>query len=339
MARKADRSRSVTMRDVAAEAGVAAITVSRALSSPERVSPQLLEKVQAAARKLQYTPNIAAGTLRSQKSRIVAVIVPTIAHSIFAETIQAMSSVFRPAGYHLLIGHSGYSLEEEESMVSAFLARKPDAIILTGYTHSPKTIDLITRAEVPLVEIWNISKEPRDTVVGISNFDAAREMTRLLIRKGYSKIGYIGGPSENNDRVEQREAGFALALHEAGLQVPERGIVRKQLEFENGARALTELLSQSSGLDAVFAASDILAIGVLIECQNRGIRVPEQLAVVGFDDVGLASHTTPPLTTVRVPREEIGRRAAQEVLARLSGGKDEPKTIDLGFEIIERRSA
>ncbi|MBL3675764.1 LacI family DNA-binding transcriptional regulator [Paracoccus aerius] len=327
------------MRDVAAEAGVAAITVSRALSSPDRVSPHLLEKVQAAAKKLQYTPNIAAGTLRSQKSRIVAVIVPTIAHSIFAETIQVMSGIFRPAGYHLLIGHSGYSLEEEESLVTAFLARKPDAIILTGYTHSATTIDLIARAEVPLVEIWNIPDEPRDTVVGISNFDAAQAMTRLLIRKGYRKIGYIGGPRENNDRVEQRERGFAAALQEAGLEVPERGIVRKPLEFENGARALTELLSQNSELDAVFAASDILAIGVLMECQNQGIRVPEQLAVVGFDDVGLASYTSPPLTTVRVPREEIGRRAAQEVLKRLSGGSTEPRIIDLGFEIIERRSA
>lgn len=331
--------RAVTMRDVAAEAGVAAITVSRALRNPHQVSPEVLEKVTTAARKLRYMPNIAAGTLRSSKSRIIAVIVPTISHSIFAETIQAMSDIFRPAGYHLLIGHSGYSIDEEEALVTAFLARKPDAIVLTGYTHTQTTIELIEASDIPLVEIWNLSHAPRDTMIGLSNFDAAHAMTRFLIQKGYKRIGYIGGLRQNNDRVEQREAGFKHALEEAGRSLPRGAIVRKALEFENGAAALSQLLSQYPDVDAIFAASDILAVGVLLECTHQNIEVPGHIAVAGFDDMGLASRMVPPLTTVRVPREEIGRRAAQEILARLAGSRQAPKIIDLGFEIIERRSA
>lgn len=331
--------RTITMRDVAAEAGVAAITVSRALRDPQQVSSEVLEKVTAAARKLRYMPNVAAGTLRSSKSRIIAVIVPTISHSIFAETIQAMSDIFRPAGYHLLIAHSDYSIEEEEALVTAFLARKPDAIVLTGYTHTPTTIELIEAAGIPLVEIWNLSASPRDTMIGLSNYEASRSMTRFLIQKGYKRIGYIGGLRQNNDRVEQREAGFQHALEEAGRSLPRGAIVRKPLEFENGAAALSQLLSQYPDVDAIFAASDILAVGVLLECAHQNIKVPDQIAIAGFDDMGLASRMIPPLTTIRVPREEIGRRAAQEILARLAGAQHAPKIIDLGFEIIERRSA
>ncbi len=332
-------ARNVTMRDVALEAGVGTITVSRALQNPERVAADTRQRIDDAVRKLHYVPNFAAGTLRSARSRIVAVIVPSISNSIFSETLQAMSDVLRPAGYHLLIGHSNYSLSEEESLVRTFLARRPDAMVLTGYTHSPQALELLSRAGLPVIEIWNLCRKPIDTIVGLSSYGAAKAMTEYLINKGHRAIGYIGGLREHNDRSVQREAGFSRALKDAGIAADATRIVRTTFEFESGAVALNELLGRHPDLDAVFAASDILAIGVLLECLRLKLRVPQQLAVAGFDDMGVSSRMTPPLTTVRVPRTEIGRVAAEQILARLAGEEPRQRVIDLGFEIVARESA
>lgn len=343
MTRPADptpqQPRRVTMRDVAREAGVGTITVSRALQNPERVAAATRQRIDDAVRKLHYVPNLAAGTLRSARSRIVAVIVPTISNSIFSETLQAMSDVLRPAGYHLLIGHSNYSLIEEESLVRTFLARCPDAMVLTGYTHSPQAVELLARAGMPVIEIWNLGRKPIDTIVGLSNYQAAKAMAEYLIAKGHRAIGYIGGLREHNDRSVQREAGFARALKDAGIAVDPSRIVRTSFEFECGAAALNELLARHSDLDAVFAASDILAIGVLLECMRLKLRVPLDLAVAGFDDMGVSSRMTPTLTTVRVPRTQIGRVAAERILARLAGDETGARVIDLGFEVVARESA
>lgn len=314
------------------------MTVSRALREPDQVSETARRKIEKAIRKLHYVPNSAAGTLRSNRSRIVGVIVPTISHSIFADTLQAMSDVLRPAGYHLLIGHSGYSLEEEEALLSAFLARRPEAIVLTGYTHTRRTKTLLKNAGLPVIEIWNLSDQPIDTIIGISNFDAAHEMTRLLIQKGYEAIGYIGGLREGNDRTEQREAGFKIALEEAGRSFDPSLIVRAPFEYERGAQALDELLDRHPNTDCVFAASDILAVGVLLQANRRRIAIPRQLAVAGFDDIGMADKISPTLTTVRVPRRAIGQTAAEMILSRIKGINSDRRILDLGFDIIERES-
>lgn len=327
-----------TMSDVAREAGVGTMTVSRALREPDRVSEQTRKKIEKAIRKLRYVPNSAAGSLRSNHSRIIAVVVPTISHSIFADTLQAMSDVLRPAGYHLLIGHSGYSLAEEEALLRAFLGRRPDAVVLTGYTHSRRSREMLKRANLPVVEIWNLCERPVDTIIGISNFAAARDMTRFLLGKGHGRIGYVGGCREGNDRTEQREAGFQAALAEAGHSFDPSLIVRAPFEYECGAQALDELLQRHPGLGCVFAASDILAVGVMLQANRLGIRVPDQLAVAGFDDIGMADKMLPPLTTVRVPRREIGKAAAENILERLAGKQAAKRIVDLGYGLIERSS-
>lgn len=330
---------SVTMRDVARLAGVGAITVSRALQHPDRVTAETRRKIDEAIAALGYVPNLAAGTLRSSKSRIIVAIVPTMSNSIFAETLQSISDVLRPAGFHLLIGHTGYSAAEEEALIAAFLARRPDGVILTGYTHTPRTVELLKRARIPVIEMWNIGPDPIDTIIGMSSYDASLAMTRYLIRKGYRRIGYIGGLLQDNDRTVQREAGFRAGLEEAGRPFDPAMIMRAPFEFESGGIALDELMRRMPDVDAVFAASDILAVGVLLECLGRGIDVPGRLAVAGFDDAGIASRMTPPLTTIRVPRRAIGRTIAERMLARLAGKPAGERIVDLGFELIERASA
>jgi LacI family gluconate utilization system Gnt-I transcriptional repressor len=326
------------MRDVARAAGVSAITVSRTIASPDLVSEDTRKRVQAAIRSLRYVPNLAAGTLASSRSRIVAAVVPNMAHSVFAETLQGLSDVLRKADYHLLIGNSGYSLAEEQSLVTTFLARRPDGLVLTGHTHTQRTVQLIRAARIPVVEMWNLSGSPIDTIVGFSNFEAARAMTLFLGRKGYRRIGYIGGLTRDNDRTLQREAGYRAALKELKLKLSPALMLEVPFEYEAGADAIVELLRRDPAVDAVFAAGDVLAVGVLLECIRRGWKVPERLAVAGFDDARISSRIDPPLTTVAVPRYEIGRTAAQRILERAAGEPAGKRVIDLGFRIVERGS-
>lgn len=337
--RRARRStQQVTIRDVARAAGVAPITVSRALSSPHKLAAETLAKVQHAVEVLGYTPNLAAGTLASDKSSLVAIIVPNISNAIFAETIQTLADELRPSGYHLLIGHSRYSLEEEENLVRTFLARRLDGIVLTGRCHSSKTVTLLQKAAIPVVEMWTLATDPIMNCVGFSNFDAAYQMTDLIASKGYRHIAYIGGLTQNNDRTAEREAGYLKALQDNNLTFVDGQLQRTRFGFAQGAQAMANLLQSYPQVDAVFAASDTVAVGVLLECQRRGISVPQQLGLAGFDDADIARRTLPPLTTVQVPTLAIGRCVAEQLLKEFMGKDCSNKIIDLGFKLIERDS-
>lgn len=337
MSKRADKR--LSMSDVAAAAGVSSITVSRTLQHPQKVSPETRQRVEAAISRLNFVPNMAARTLASHRSRIVAAVVPNMAHSVFAETLQGIANVLRPANYQLLVGNSAYSAEEEESLVKAFLARQPDGIVLTGYTHSPALIGMIHASRIPVVEMWNLIENPINTIVGFSNFEAARAMTLYLGKKGYRRIGYIGGPLEGNDRTYQRLKGFRQGMHELGFEVNDNLIFSVAFDYQASVAAFQELLSRSPDLDAVFAAGDVLAVGVHLECLRRGWSIPERLAVAGFDDSEIASLLTPRLTTVRVPRYEIGKTVAEQILKLIGGSEPSARVIDLGFEIVERDSA
>lgn len=341
---KLQTPRHVRMRDVAEMAGVAVTTVSRVLAYPDQVSPKTLEAVNKAIEKLGYLPNRAAGSLRSNRSNIIAVLVPNISHSAFAETLQGMADRFRDYGYQLLIGHTGYSLKEEEDLVGTLLSRRPDGIVLTGYTHTEATTRLLKSARIPVVEMWNLTEDPLDIMVGYSNYEAARSMTQHIIERGYQRIGYIGGVVMDNDRTRQREAGFIAALEEAGIEVDRKRMERTDFEFSAGAISFQKIMHQRPDTQAIFASSDILAVGILLECAKLGWHVPDRLAVAGFDDSSMASLMTPSLTTIRVHKYGIGNKVAELILARLdktSGATPDsnPKlVVDLGFELVSRES-
>ena len=328
-----------TIRDVAKVAGVSPITASRAMQNSGKVRPDTREKVVEAARQLDYIPNLAAGTLATNASHLVAVILPNMSNSIFADTLQSISDSLRDSGYQLLVGYSDNSPELEESLVRTFLSRRADAVVLTGRVHSEHTNALLKSAAIPIVEMWSLNDEPLGTCVGISNFDAAHSMTDYLHSKGHHRIGFIGGLLENNDRTQSRLEGYRASLTAHGLEVDENLIREVPFEFEDGARAMRELLEANKGLDAVFAASDILALGALLECNRQGLHVPEDIAVAGFDDERLASLIKPSLTTIGVPRRAIGEKVASVVLAALQGQPEDQSVFDMGFTLVERESA
>ena len=335
------------MRDVARIAGVSTMTVSRALAQPELVAEATRLRVSEVIEELGYVPDLIASSLSSQKSGFIAAILPTLNNLNFAETAGGLTEVLRPSGFQLLIGYTNYRLAEEEALVRAMLARRPEGIVLSGGNHTPATEQLLLAADIPVVEIWDLPKAPIGHVVGFSNFEAVRAMTARLIERGYRRIAFLGPPEDEpgfrDFRGDQRLAGYLDALRQAGQ--PADLVIRHgpgPVSFTHGAKSLDALLAKHQDIDAILAVSDLSAVGALMECQRRAISVPEDLAIAGFGNFEIGVQTNPSLTTVGIDCEGIGERAGQLVLDLLAVPKDDwpssHETIDLGFDLIERQS-
>lgn len=329
----------VRMVDVARRAGVATVTVSRVLHESDSVAPATRARVEAAIAELGYLPNLVARSLVAARTGMVAALIPTIDNSLHAEMIQGMDERCAAAGLHLLIGCTAFSLEVEERMLRAFLSRQPEAVYLTGSNHSPATRTMLKASRVPVVEVASLPETPIDMVAGYSSYRAAEAVLRHLIERGYRRIGYVYSPIGVNDRLAERHRAYLETLASAGLETPEAWRFESELGMAGGGLALARLRAQAPELDAVFCSTDVLAVGVLLECLRQGIAVPGELAVAGFDDLPIAAEIVPALTTVRIPRRRMGEVAAGLILRRLAGEAVAEPVVDLGFELQRRASA
>lgn len=335
----ADARNPTKMEDVARLAGVSVITVSRVLREPHKVADETRLRVVSAIEQIGYVPNLVARSLKSQRSGFIAAVIPSITHSIVAEVTRGMSEILHEQKLQLLLGDSGFSPKEEEELVASFLARRPDAIYLTGTTHSLGTRRMLEAARIPVVETGNLTTAPIDMAVGYSNYKAARAMTRAMIARGRRKIGYVGQIGrEFIDRVQDRHRGYKAALRDSSLTASAALQAEVELSFRGGADGFTQLLEQAPDIDAVFCTSDVIAVGVLFEAQRRAIKVPGQLAIAGMDDQEVARECVPALSTIRMPRYEMGRRAAKMLCRRLEGSPVTEKIVDLGFEVVFRET-
>lgn len=328
-----------TMAEVAALAGVTKMTVSRVVRQPDKVNPETRGRVAAAMAKLGYVPNRLAGSLTAGSTGLVAAIVPTLRHSLFADTLEGLSDVLSEAGLGLFVSSSSYRTDVEESQIRSILERRPDAIVLTGLTHTRAARNLLRGFGIPVVETWETGDEPVDMVVGYSNYEAAHAMTAELIRSGYRRIAFVNGPAENNERARHRAEGYMAAMAEAGLAAPPIHVVRDEAAIrpETGAKAIRVLRKQAD-IDAVFFTSDVFAVGAILACRELGIDVPVQMGIAGFHDLEVGRVVSPTLTTVQVPAMEMGRKAGHMILARLAGRRMPKERQDLGFSIISRES-
>lgn len=326
---------SVTLIDVARVAGVAPMTVSRALNRPELVRSDTQQKVLDAVRKTGYVPNLLAGGLASSKSRLVAILLPTIANSIFSDTVQALMDSLTSSNYQTLLGLTAYSPEREEALVEAILGRRPDGIVLAGTSHSQATIERLTKARIPVVEIWDLTDKPIDMVIGFSHEEVGRQVAKHLLAKGYRKFGIV---SVDDPRGLRRCESLKreLAKHRAGKPLFE--VLPAPATLQAGREGLSRML-ESGVPEVVVCSSDTLAQGVLAEAASRRIEVPRDIAVMGFGDLSTAAHVYPSLSTVRVDGATIGKKAAEALLARFTGDAlPADVRIDTGFTIVERQS-
>ncbi len=307
------------MRDVARAAGVSRMTVSRALKKDSPISQKTREHILKVVREMNYVPDQMAGSLSTKRSGFVAVLVPSLNNLHFAETVQALTEELEKLDQQILLGHTDYSQEREERLVEDMLKRRPEAIVLSYDGHSPRTIALLTKAQIPVIELWERPPTPIGHAIGFSNSKAAFEMTQALIAKGYRNITFLGEADDCWTRGAARRKGYLDAMRGAGLStdfVMEIG--KPPLSIEDGAAATKRLLEDFPSTDCVFCVSDAPAFGVLSSLVAMGKSVPDDIGVVGFGNFEVSRFATPTITTVSVDPKTIGRETGQLIGKLLS---------------------
>ena len=333
--------RKATLRDVSQLAGVSRMTVTRVFIRPDQVLPATRARVQQAVAQLGYVPDRAAGSLSTRRSGFVGVVLPTLANGNFAALAEGLTEALRPAGFELLIGYTTYSVAEEERQVRTILSRRPEALVLAAAPHSPAALRLLVEAGPPVIEIAELPDHPIGRAIGFSNHAVGMAAAEFLLALGHRRLATIG-PSRCGDRIdargEARLQGFADALAAAGMATDlVRADSRIPVSFHQGATAMATLLYDAPDVDAVFAVSDLSAVGALMECRRRGIEVPRRLSLLGFGDFEIGQQMVPALSTIGVDFQDLGRRAGAMIVDLLRHGiAGEETRIDVGFSVIER---
>ncbi len=305
---------TVTLDDVAEAAGVSPATVSRVLNRPGNVREELRARVQIAVTRLGYVPHGVARALASRRSNTVGAIVPTLDNAIFAKGIDALQRRLNAAGFVLLLASTEYVRDRELAELDALIERGVDGIMLIGADHEAALYERLAAKRVPYVNTWIYDADGGHPCVGFDNRRAAAKIAAHLLDLGHREFAMIAGIARHNDRAAERIGGVRDALAARGLALPPERLLERPYEIGEGRSALRALMRSARPPTAVICGNDVLAIGALLECQASGIKVPDRVSLTGFDDLDLACHMIPPLTTMRVPCAAMGRLAAEYLI-------------------------
>jgi len=325
----------VSLDNVAAYAQVSTASVSRVLNGIATVSADVRSKVEQACEALGYVPNGAARALAASRTMTIGAVVPTIENVGFATAVSALQSSLKSAGYTLLLASSNYEPSAEFNEVRLLLSRGIDGLMLVGGDHDPRLLPLIAQHGVPFVETWSLT--PGRPCVGVDNIAAAYALADHLVGLGHTQIGLIAGVTDGNDRADARKRGVLKCLAEHGLQLDASWFTERPYRVADGRTAMRSLIGAPKRPTAVICGNDQLALGALIEAQAQGLSVPRDISIAGFNDLEFAAHTNPPLTTVKIPAEDIGAEAAK-LLLRSIDEKTVPASIELPYTIMQRGS-
>lgn len=310
------------MAEVAREAGVSKMTVSRVLRNTSGFSEETQAKVMRAVERLGYVPNrLAAAFGTESATTLVGVCVPRLTNGLYGEVMESIDDTLSRFGFQTMIGTSEQSSEAEEQWLRNFLSWRPAGVILTGRNHSPATLALLRSASIPVIEIWDLNTNPLDVSVGFSHYDSGFEMGQFVVGKRRKKVGYVGARLTPSGMNATRFAGFSAALKSAGLSVLESEILDDRSCFYAGFYGTEMLLNRRSELDAIYYQDDTMAIGGLYYCQSKKISVPGEVGIAGWGGMEAASVLPLRLTTTAVSTHAVGRSAAEALVARI---RDEP---------------
>ncbi len=335
-----EKNDQLTIRDIARLSGVSTATVSRLFHTPHLVKEATRNKIEAVINEYQYIPNQYASALTTKNTMTIGLIIPTVKSSIHSALIQSIQDTCSSLGYSVIIGNTNYSVDVENSLLGLMLSRRVSGIIHAG-TVNPGFISKLRHAAergIPSVVVWETIEDEEISSVGIDNFTASYDAASYLISRGHTQIGLLIGPYHTMNRLDQRLRGFRLCMKEHGLPQDESRIITLNHEVREGVTGTAELLKRSSEVTAIFAASDVLAFGALYQLQQSGYRVPDDISVIGFDNIELSSYCLPPLTTINVPAAEMGNQAVLEMTDRINTARLESKHYRLNHKIIIRDS-
>ena len=334
--------RRISIEDIARRAGVSHSTVSRALRDNALISPKVREEIKQLAQEMNYVPNAIAQSLQNKRTNTIGVVVTSIADPFFAEVVDGIEQIARPAGLSVLLSASHRDLEQEMAAIDTFHRRRVDGILVADSRISKQHTKQLTQIAVPTVLINSQTEDQSEIFhsVAIDDRLGARLATEHLISLGHTAIGYLG-VSDRSRSNQQRLEGYQIALAEAGLpQNPDWVAISDEYDTRisdvaTGQNMLSKLLTAE--VTGIFCYNDMVAVGALLACQELGILVPRNLSLVGFDGIALGSYVTPALTTVSQPMLEIGGYAMQMLLDLL-----EEKTVEnrvLSPFLVERGSS
>jgi DNA-binding LacI/PurR family transcriptional regulator len=329
----------MNMSQIAKTVGVSIATVSRAFNEPDKVRPEIRNKILEFARQSNYIYNANAADLKLRKSNTIGVLFPTNIGSLFADTLMAIHEKIQERQMSLIIGNTMYNKAKEKLLVKQFLERRVSGIIFTGYALGQEQLfhDLMAQ-NINCVVTYELQDDPEINHVGFDNLKAAYDVTNYLISLRHSRIGLIIGPYKKTGRVMKRFKGYQQALEESGIEFDPTLVISTEPGLLEGKHAMKQLLALPKPPTAVFAVSDYLAIGALKSIKQAGLKVPENISLVGFDGGEFAAYSDPPLTTVRVPAHEMGRLAANVLMDAIDQDISHPRQYCLDADLIIRES-
>lgn len=326
----------VRMEEVARVAGVSLATVSRVLRHPQKVSAPMRARVQDAATRLGYAPDPVAGSLAGARSPLVGVIVPSLTNAFFSGTLEAMGTRLEARGLQMMIGCHDYDPAREDRLVAAYAGWRPSALVVTGTHLGRGALATLSRADCPVISMWDTDGTAFDSRIGFSQIRAGQMTAEVLARKGHRHVAFAGAVLKRDSRARARAQALAARFETlTGQEVPILDLPGRELG--QGGAVLDRLAEEAPATTAIAFSGDMLAAGALFEAQRRGLRVPDDLALLGYGDLEIAGYTNPGLATIRPPSREIGAAVADHVLARLDGAEGGIVT-DLPIDIMERGS-
>ena len=335
--------RKPTLSEVAQLAGVSEITASRAMRDSASVASGTVQKVQDAASQLGYLRNRLAGALAGGPSNQVGVILPSLSNIVFADVLKGLEDHLEEAGFHPVLGISNYDPQREESLIRDLLSWRPAGLVVAPNEMTQTSRDLLRDAGLPVVEIMDVDVDPIDMCVGMSHHRAGAAMARHLIGCGYRRFAYIGHDIARDRRAIARLSGFREALQQQGQELADILTLDAPSSVALGREAMARLLRDADERpDIVYFSNDDMAVGGVFHCMSQNIRLPEQIAIAGFNGLDIGQALPVPLTTTGSHRVRIGQRAADAILQRLKPDEDAHAAgsrIDVGFTLIKGGTA
>jgi LacI family transcriptional regulator len=334
------KKRSVTMTDVASHAGVSMKTVSNVINDLPCVAEETRQKVLEAIAAVGYRHNHMARSLATGKTNSVGIVIPDVANPFFGAAVRACEDILYAAGYSIFLCNTNEEIERERDYLNQLLSRGVDGLILWGTRICCSDLEMLIGPVIPLITI-ELDERPsgtRHTAINVDDAGGAEWVIGHLAGEGRRAIAHLAGPL-TRITPQRRRAGYLAGLAAAGLPTQPEWIIEEEPSVAGGFRAATAVLAgESSRPDALFCYNDLMAVGALLAARKQGARVPEDVAVAGFDDIDIASIVDPPLTTVRIAQRELGRLAGESLLARLLGKVEGPESVLFPVELVARGS-
>ena len=325
-----------TIKDVAEAAGVSVATVSRVLNQEKVVAPETAKKVKNAIRVLDYSPNMLGNSLRKSCTKNVLVLLPTLSNQFFSKVLRGIEEVAKQDKYNVMICVTESERAAENKYLSLLKTRQTDGVIFLSSTLPGKELTKLAR-KYPVVQCCEYIAGADTSYVAIDNEKAGYDAVNTLIRMGYRKIAFVGA-SVNSVSSEDRKKGYIRALKEAGLPLQEEYILSDSYSFKSGKRSAAKLIALSERPTAVFAVADSIALGLMRGFSEQGCRIPEDIAVIGFDDIAVASFVTPTLSTVSQPQIELGQNAMRLLLNKIRNPNCANQKMLLAHDLILRET-